>query len=121
MTNGRNENGRFSTGNPGGPGRPRRAIELDYLAALGEAVTLPAWQRIVARALADAEAGDPRARDWITKYVIGESPARLIDLAAREQREVTSADEISALADEQASDAKWAAQTRNIIEKLATS
>lgn len=121
MTNGRNDNGRFASGNPGGPGRPRRAIELDYLAALGNAVTLPAWQRIVARALADAEAGDPRARDWITKHVIGDSPVRLIDLAARELREVTSADEISALADEQSSDAQWAARTRSIIKKLATS
>jgi hypothetical protein len=28
------QNGRFLPGYPGGPGRPRRAIEADYLAAL---------------------------------------------------------------------------------------
>ena len=121
MTDGGNTNGRFARGNPGGPGRPRRAIERDYLAALGDAVNLSAWKRIVARALADAEAGDAKARDWITKYVIGESPARLVDLAAREMREESAADEISALADQQSSDAQWAARTKSIIEQLATS
>ncbi len=29
-------NGRFIPGNSGGPGRPRRAVELDYLAVLGD-------------------------------------------------------------------------------------
>lgn len=121
MNSGRNENGRFAPGNPGGPGRPRRAVEQDYLAALGDAVTLSAWKKVVARALADAEAGDPRARDWITKHVIGDSPPRLIELAAREQRGETPAEEISALADQQEGEAQWAAQTKTLLDKMATS
>jgi hypothetical protein len=43
-------NGRFAVGNPGGPGRPRRAIEREYLAALSDTVSLGDWREIVERA-----------------------------------------------------------------------
>ena len=33
----RNMNGTFAPGNPGGPGRPRRGVERQYLAAFAEA------------------------------------------------------------------------------------
>jgi hypothetical protein len=36
----RDEHGRFLKGHPGGPGRPRRAIEREYLGVIGKAVTL---------------------------------------------------------------------------------
>ena len=51
----RTDDGRFATGNPGGPGRPRRAIEADYLKAFSDAVPLDAWRTIVSRAVADAQ------------------------------------------------------------------
>jgi len=63
--------GRFAPGNPGGPGRPPVATERTYLAALQVACSSERWERIVARAVDDAEAGDPKARDWLTRYLIG--------------------------------------------------
>jgi hypothetical protein len=47
MSADRDDNGRFAKGNPGGPGRPRRAVEADYLAALSQAVPLEKWRDIV--------------------------------------------------------------------------
>ena len=41
----RNGDGKFANGNPGGPGRPRRTVELEYLAALGESVSLADWRK----------------------------------------------------------------------------
>ncbi len=43
-------NGKWTPGNPGGPGRPRRAIERDYLVAISEACPPETWRQIVARA-----------------------------------------------------------------------
>ncbi|HKB36037.1 MAG TPA: hypothetical protein VKD72_06255 [Gemmataceae bacterium] len=85
MNNGhRNQKGHFTVGNPGGPGRPRRTVERDYLAALSEAVTLDDWQEIVQAAVAAAKQGDGKARDWLCRYLIGEKPLTLTDLAADE-------------------------------------
>lgn len=69
---GRDAAGRWAAGNPGGPGRPRRAIERDYLAALAEACPPATWRRIVERAVADAEAGDHQARTWLARYLVGD-------------------------------------------------
>jgi hypothetical protein len=82
--NGRTTNGRFAVGNPGGPGRPRRAVEADYLAALGDAVPLDRWKAIVERAVTDAEQGDAKAREWLSRYVTGGMPTGLTSLAAYE-------------------------------------
>lgn len=78
----RESNGRFALGNSGGPGRPRRVIERDYLCALSDAVSLDDWREVVQAALIAAKEGDPRARDWLTRYLIGESPLSLTALAA---------------------------------------
>ena len=67
----RDSNGRFQKGRKGGPGRPRRAIESDYLAKLSEAVLLSAWQEIVAKAVEDAREGDHAARVWLANYLVG--------------------------------------------------
>jgi hypothetical protein len=80
----RNRSGRFTAGNPGGPGRPRRAVELDYLATLADAVPLRQWKKIVARAAGDAEQGDPKARRWLGEYLLGQKPEPLTTLAAKE-------------------------------------
>lgn len=45
--NGRNKNGTFATGHPGGPGRPRRAVEEQYLLAISDACPLDKWKQIV--------------------------------------------------------------------------
>jgi hypothetical protein len=80
----RQSNGRFAVGNPGGPGRPRRAVELDYLASLADAVPLKRWKRIVARAVEDSEAGDPKARRWLSEFLVGRQPEALMALAVTE-------------------------------------
>ena len=73
----RQTNGRFAKGHPGGPGRPRRSTEENYLEALSENVTLKDWTEVVTRALVDAKAGDSRARDWLSRYLISERISRL--------------------------------------------
>jgi hypothetical protein len=78
---GRTGNGRFTFGNRGGPGRPRRATEKDYLAVLTEEVPPEEWRAICRRAALDAKAGDARARDWIARYLLG-PPAELLTLTA---------------------------------------
>lgn len=77
----RNQNGRFAQGNPGGPGRPRRTVEREYMAALGDRVSIDAWNRVIDKALADAEAGDAKARDWLARYLLGAEPPSLLSLA----------------------------------------
>ncbi|QDS97687.1 hypothetical protein [Adhaeretor mobilis] len=74
MARDRSNNGRFLKGNPGGPGRPRRAVEADYLAAITNRVTLEDWQEVVGRAIEDAKKGDARARDWLSRYLVGVDP-----------------------------------------------
>ena len=94
---GRDDLGRFSTGNNYGQGRPPRAVERDYLAALSERLTLDDWRGIVDRAVADASSGDARARDWLSRYVLGVEPMRLTDLALRELMGVSADAELAAM------------------------
>ncbi len=72
MSNGRKANGRFAPGNSGGPGRPRRAVEHNYLTVISDAVSLDDWRTVVVRAVADARKGDARARDWLAKHLVGD-------------------------------------------------
>ena len=84
------ENGRFATGNTGGPGRPRRHIEADYLQMMTAACSPDAWREIVERAVNDAKTGDGRAREWLAGYVVGRPEAvapTLFTLAAEELAE----------------------------------
>ena len=101
---GRDNQGRFSKGNPGGPGRPRRAVEEDYLAALSDQLSIERWENIICKAIQDAENGDHKARDWIARYALGPSPKvaemglqgalRLFQLAVDEAREKTVEEKI---------------------------
>ena len=72
--NDRNPDGTFAEGNAGGPGRPPRSTEAHYLVAMTEIVTPEEWQRIVEKAKTDALAGDAAARNWLSKYLLGETP-----------------------------------------------
>ena len=67
----RDSNGRFSPGNQGGPGRPRRATERAYLAAMSDTCSVEDWKEIVHRAITDAKSGDPRARTWLSEFLVG--------------------------------------------------
>ena len=84
---GRDTRGRFTDGNPGGPGRPRRAVEREYLAAMSDAVPPDLWQKIVLRAVGCAEVGERWAIEWLAKYLLGEPQGvslTLTELATRE-------------------------------------
>lgn len=64
---------RWKPGQSGNPkGRPKRVKEAAYLRALNELVSLETWGRIIERAIKDAEDGDHKAREWLSKYLIGE-------------------------------------------------
>jgi hypothetical protein len=76
----RTSTGQFAKGNPGGPGRPRRAVEQEYLAVLSEAVPLDTWRAICERAAKDAKAGDHRARDWLSRYLLDGNLAARIEM-----------------------------------------
>ena len=67
----RDDNGRFLPGNPGGPGRPRRQTEGEYLRAVQRACSLEDVAAIAARAVSQARGGDARAREWLSRYLLG--------------------------------------------------
>jgi hypothetical protein len=71
MSTDRNANGRFAAGWHGGPGRPRRTVEAQYLIALRESVPLELWNKVCETAVAQAVAGDAKAREWLANYLIG--------------------------------------------------
>ena len=73
----RNEKGQFVSGNGGGPGRPRRRTEAQYLDATIARVTLKDWREIVEKAVSQAKRGDSRARSWLSDYLMGPAPQRL--------------------------------------------
>ena len=91
----RDENGRFKKGNPGGPGRPARMIESDYLATLSEQVPSEAWATIVVDAVSRARNGDAKAREWLSRYLLpNDKGNNLLRLAAREAAGSGVGDEI---------------------------
>lgn len=67
----RDDSGRFLPGNPGGPGRPPRQTEGEYLRAVQRACSLEDVAAIAARAVSQARGGDARARDWLSRYLLG--------------------------------------------------
>lgn len=84
---GRTATGQFAKGNPGGPGRPPRHVEVTYMAGLFAACTLDDWTEIVRRAVDDAKQGDAKARDWLASYMVGaaKAPARLFTKMDKER------------------------------------
>jgi len=77
-TNGWDSNGRFAKENRGGPGREAKE---NYLACLAEVCSVDRWRAICRRAVKDAEAGDHRARKWLSKLLIGDAPTVSVNLA----------------------------------------
>jgi len=69
------------SGNPAG--RPKREVERAYLDATLATVSPADWQKVVAKALQDAMAGDAAARAWLSKYLlpqdVGDVFARLLE------------------------------------------
>ena len=87
--NQRADDGRFLPGWAGGPGRPRREIEMQYLRKIQDGVSLQVWQGICDKAIAQALAGDSTARAWLSRYLLPKD----LDLAkdqndSRQRREM---------------------------------
>jgi len=106
MTDKRNSDGTFAKGNAGGPGRPPRATESEYLRVLMGACSLDTFREIVERAVTDAKAGDAQARVWLATYLVGKpssaggapKPTRVL------AEEAAGIDPVQAEADNLASD-----------------
>lgn len=73
----RNNKGQFKKGGAGGPGRPTRKVEvareLAHLGVILDRVTPEAWGEVVDKAIEQATAGDARARDWLSSFLVAES------------------------------------------------
>ena len=68
----RNEKGQFVKGEySGGPGRPKRRTEQEYLDATIARVTIKDWREIVDKAVWQAKKGDSKARAWLSDYLLG--------------------------------------------------
>lgn len=82
----RRANGTYAPGTAGGPGRPSRVTEREYMAVVASACTPERWQKIVEKAVTAAEGGDAEARKWLSKYLLGNkgiaaaNPSRLDEL-----------------------------------------
>lgn len=71
----RNKRGQFAKGCKGGPGRPRREVEEDYLAAISEEISKADWRAIIRKAAMQAKKGDAKARIWLSDYLVGKATA----------------------------------------------
>ena len=83
----RGAGGRFLKGTKGGPGRPKRAVEADYLRSLTDAVSLDEWRAMVLAVVEQAKQGDMRSISWLGRYLLGTPGANtptLGDLARSE-------------------------------------
>ena len=67
----RKKDGKFATGNKCGQGRPPRATETTYLNVVMDKCPVETWGEIVETAVVDAKDGDPKAREWLGKLLIG--------------------------------------------------
>jgi len=78
MYENRDSKGRFLPGNPGGPGRPRRAIELEYAEALRETVPIERFKRMADKVATHVEeTGSIRAFMALSDRILGR-PAQTI-------------------------------------------
>lgn len=72
------ENGKFAKGNPGGPGRPFRRQQR-FLVTLNDSVSDSQWKTIIATAVTQAMEGDRYARDWLSKWLLGQPETIPVD------------------------------------------
>jgi len=75
----RDDNGRFIKGNKASPGRTKRLIEERYLKRFSSTVKVAEWREIILKAIDQAKRGDPRARQWLSDYLVGK-PIQGIEL-----------------------------------------
>ena len=96
MRTDRNTNGRFAAGWCGGPGRPSRSVEAQYLITLRESVPLETWGKICEAAVAQAVSGDAKAREWLANYLIGK-PLQAVEVEEPQGPRLTLWDLLAAI------------------------
>ncbi len=94
--NGRDDRGRFTTGNPGGPGNPHAAKVMNLRSALFRAVTEQDVRDVLAALIAEAKAGNVAAQREFFNRVLGQAEA--VDVLER-------LDELEALLERAAAEA----------------
>jgi len=103
-SNGRDTGGRFTKGNPGGPGNPHAAQAARLRSALLEAVTTDDVEAIARRMVEEAKAGNVQAGRELLDRLLGKAhQTQSTDIAATiETAEIEQvADRMGALTDEQ--------------------
>lgn len=81
----RDAHGHFKKGHSvRSPGRPKAAVEVEYMNILKQGVTADDFRKIVNTAVSRAMAGDAKAREWIGNYTLGK-PLTTIALQAADQ------------------------------------
>ena len=76
----RDNKGRFVKGNPGGPGRPSRASEQEYLDMLKDRIPPERWAQMVERLISHVEeSGSIRAFQALTDRLLGKAPVVVHD------------------------------------------
>ena len=80
----RDQRGKFTLGNSGGPGRPPRQTEAAYLNELKSACPMEIWREIVSKVIEDAKTGNAKAREFLARYLLTNAPS-LSDLAVWEE------------------------------------
>lgn len=74
----RDNKGRFAPGNQAANGRkPALSYNKIYQSMLQEGCSPKDWKQIVERAVRDAKNGNANARQWLSKYLIGEPSVAL--------------------------------------------
>lgn len=71
----RNSDGTFAKGNIGGPGRPARPTEENYLRATVALCSIDDWKEIIKTAVAHAKGGDHRARQFLADILLKNAPS----------------------------------------------
>ena len=97
----------------------RRPVEREYVSTLNAAVPLDIWHRICQRAVDDALAGCPKAREWLAKHLMQTDSRTLTVLAAEESEtdpETATAREIADRRETLNLDRRKAASERQFTE-----
>lgn len=77
-----------------------RPVERDYITILADLITPDTWRDVVRETVELAKKGDSKAREWITRFVLGKNPDSLSALAMKEGLGIQVEDEIVAAAEQ---------------------
>ncbi len=91
---------KISKGNKGGPGRPPRPVEEEYLRAISDAISPEDWRAATMALLEKAKAGDTKAFEVLSRYVAPpESRSRVTVSDERSERQDTLEDALRGYGD----------------------